>query len=229
MRSKLLIWIVSLSILVSAILVSLVSLIIDSRAQKSGFDFDPEISGWTVNEIPIGPTEFLEEVTKEILGFSYCKNFEYKNAAQCLEVFISFWDKGTVSEREVAGHVPEICYVRQGLALVDKRQILNEKYNLPMWQLEFSHPSKNLSVAYFHLSNDTVVNHDRAGSPKFASYLKRLFAGELSFKNRQLLVRFSFPCSSPSPESIAQDSNFESILNNILSSYYLSSDEASNR
>ena len=221
MRSKLPCLIVAFSVLLGSVAITAILALKNAGIPETRFNFEPILEGWEVKELPIGPNEFLEEVTEEILGFSYCRNFRFQRRSECFEVFLSFWGKGTASEREVAGHTPEICYTRQGLNLDRKTEISNRIIDIPMWLLEFSHRREGLSLVYFHLADDRVVKHGRSGSPEFGGYLKRLLSGELDFKKRQLLVRLTFPCSSLPAESVRDHPELERLIADILTAYQL--------
>ncbi len=221
MRSKLLCLVAAFSVLLASVAATAIFALKNAGIPETGFHYAPILEGWQVKELPIGPNEFLEEITEEILGFSYCRNFRFRRRSECFEVFLSFWEKGSVSEREVAGHTPEICYTRQGLNLDRKSEISNRTIDIPMWLLEFSHRGEALSLVYFHLADDRVVKHGRSGSPEFGSYLKRFLSGELNFKKRQLLVRLTFPCSSLPAESVRNHPDMERLLVDILTAYQL--------
>ncbi len=221
MRSKSLCLVVAVSVLLASVAVTAILALNHAGIPETGFSYEPILEGWEVKELPIGPNEFIEGVTEEILGFSYCRNFRFQRSLECFEVFLSFWVKGTVSEREVAGHTPEVCYTRQGLNLDRKSEISNWTIDIPMWLLEFSHRGEALSLVYFHLADDRVVKHGRSGSPEFGTYLKRLLSGELNFKKRQLLVRLTFPCSSLPAQSVRNHPEMERLLADILTAYQL--------
>lgn len=219
MKSKLPCLVVAFSVLLASVALTAILALKNAGIPETGFHYEPILEGWEVEELPIGPNEFLEEITKEILGFSYCRNFRFQRRSECFDVFLSFWEKGSVSEREVAGHTPEICYTRQGLNLDRKSEISNGTFGIPMWLLEFSHGGEALSLVYFHLADDRVVKHGRSGSPEFRVYLKRLLSGELDFKKRQLLVRLTFPCSSLPAESVGNHPELERLIADILRAY----------
>ena len=219
MRAKLFCLVAAFSVLLASVAVTAILALKNAGIPETGFNYEPILEGWEVKELPIGPNEFLEEVTEEILGFSYCRNFRFQRRSECFEVFLAFWGKGNISEREVAGHTPEICYTRQGLNLDRKSEISNRTIDIPMWLLEFSHRGESLSLVYFHLADNRVVKHGRSGSPEFSTYLKRLLSGELNFKKRQLLVRLTFPCSSMPSESVRNHPEMERLIADILRAY----------
>ena len=219
MRSNPFCLVAAFSVLLASVAVTAILALKNAGIPETGFNYEPNLEGWEVKELPIGPNELLEEVTEAILGFSYCRNFRFQRRSECFEVFLAFWEKGNVSEREVAGHTPEICYTRQGLNLDRKSEISNRTIDIPMWLLEFSHLGETLSLVYFHLADNRVVRHGRSGSPEFSTYLRRLLSGELSFKKRQLLVRLTFPCSSMPAECIRNHPEMEKLIADILTAY----------
>lgn len=215
---RILVAVVSASLVSLGIYIYIFSSTTGTLASKD-FNYIPRAEGWEIEEIPIGPTELVERVTAEILGFSYCKNYLFSKGPYCFELFVVFWKEGMSSEREVAGHVPEICYVNQGWKLMQKNEISPVDYGLPMWKLDFEFIGEKSEVIYFHYSGDSIVNHNRDGSPTFISYIRRMFSGELNFKKRQLLVRMSFPCRSFPSSKIDSDPDLQRVVKGVISEY----------
>ena len=72
------------------------------------------LPGWRMKEIPLGPNEFLQQQSAEILR---CDEFvfrEFFRGDATLAVFSTYWGPGKMPARLVALHTPDRCWTENG-------------------------------------------------------------------------------------------------------------------
>jgi hypothetical protein len=74
----------------------------------------PVPAGWTVREVPLGRTEFLQGEVERILNYDDVLYREYRRGDRGFEVYVAYWGAGKMPTRLVASHTPDRCWTENG-------------------------------------------------------------------------------------------------------------------
>ncbi|AOS45900.1 hypothetical protein Verru16b_02991 [Lacunisphaera limnophila] len=80
-----------------------------------------EIPGWTVEYLPIADTPEMKAKVSELLNYDDALFAVYTKGPERLSVYIAYWAPGKMSHRLVAGHTPDVCWVRAGWDIVEAK------------------------------------------------------------------------------------------------------------
>jgi hypothetical protein len=70
--------------------------------------------GWIARDLPLGPTEFLEEVVQRTLRTDDFLNREYRRGRTSFGVYAAYWGSGKMPTHLVASHTPDRCWTENG-------------------------------------------------------------------------------------------------------------------
>lgn len=73
-----------------------------------------EIAGWERLEEAIAATPEMQRVVREILNFDEAVYLSYWKGGERVSVYLAHWRPGSMSQRDVAGHTPDVCWVNAG-------------------------------------------------------------------------------------------------------------------
>jgi len=95
--------------------------------------------GWTVEYKPIADTPEMKAKVDELLNYDDAVYAVYSKGLQRISVYIAYWTPGKMSQRLVAAHTPDVCWVGAGWRIVEARSgegvVKPENGNLkPEWQ-----------------------------------------------------------------------------------------------
>jgi hypothetical protein len=77
-----------------------------------------ELAGWTTVDLPIADTAEMQRAVGELLNFDDALLRSYRRGGQQFDVYAAYWRPGKMSERLVAGHSPDVCWVAAGWSLM---------------------------------------------------------------------------------------------------------------
>jgi hypothetical protein len=78
------------------------------------------VAGWTIVDEPIAQTAEMQRAVGELLNFDDALLRSYQRGALRFEVYAAYWKPGKMSERLVAGHTPDVCWVAAGWTPVSR-------------------------------------------------------------------------------------------------------------
>ena len=73
-----------------------------------------EVAGWTVEEQAIAETAEMKRAVGELLNFDDAILLSYRRGGRQFDVYAAYWKPGKMSQRLVAGHTPDVCWVGAG-------------------------------------------------------------------------------------------------------------------
>ena len=79
-----------------------------------------EIAGWTAIDQPIADTAEMQRAVGELLNYDDAILRSYRRGGQQFDVYAAYWRPGKMSERLVAGHSPDVCWVAAGWSMIAK-------------------------------------------------------------------------------------------------------------
>ena len=124
-----------------------------------------ELAGWSVTDVPLGPTETGADVVVGMLQFDDYVFRRYSRSAEYFGIYIAYWGPEKMAVGEVAKHTPDVCWVQNGMKRlqaenqvglsVGQARLLNAEVRL------FSAGQSNIHVAYWHIVNGRVLDHSQ--------------------------------------------------------------------
>lgn len=94
--------------------------------------------GWSARDLPLGPTEFVEEVVQQTLRTDDILNREYRRGRVAFGVYAAYWGSGSMPTQLVASHTPDRCWTENGWSCKEMR--FNEVYSAggsPLWPAQW--------------------------------------------------------------------------------------------
>lgn len=159
-------------------------------------------AGWTVNEYPLGATEFMEKVVEKKLQFDDALFRVYRQGSTEFGLYIAYWSPGRKSLREVDTHTPDTCWVNNGWRMEDRSSgfcgfASGTKVAAGQYR-RFSANGEIQYVAFWHMLGGDSIDIQYRGLPT-PSYLWKLALGDgPSIRSEQYFIRLS--CSRPLDE-----------------------------
>lgn len=80
-----------------------------------------EVPGWTVQYLPIADTPEMQAKVNELLNYDDAVYAVYTKGTERISIYIAYWMPGKMSERLIAAHTPDVCWVGQGWKIVEAK------------------------------------------------------------------------------------------------------------
>lgn len=170
--------------------------------------------GWERKYQPLAETEELRAVIKYLLNHSDSIYARYTyNKYDRIDLYIGYWAPGQMSQRLVAGHVPDVCWVASGWECL-ATSVGNDLHLVPSiyWRPQERIMRKNNHdelVYFWHIVDGKPVYYP-FGGPKWHAMFTDLFLYKFNLRPEQLFIRISMP--------LPVDKNTTDMLDKILSS-----------
>jgi len=161
-------------------------------SEKLPVDFE----GWTVENRPIAATEGMQEHVEGVLNFSDFVYRVYKRGGTEISVYVAYWEPRKMPVRQVQAHTPDICWVRNGWTIKEKKFDVDfEVAGQPLFPAEvraLDYNGQTQYVAYWHVLGDKIyVNRTRPGEWDRWDPFKTLFRFGLHQQKEQFFVRIN--------------------------------------
>ena len=78
-------------------------------------------AGWSARDLPLGPTEYVQEVVERTLRTDDILNREYRRGRETFGVYVAYWGPGKMPTRLVASHTPDRCWTENGWSCEEMR------------------------------------------------------------------------------------------------------------
>ncbi|MCC6142622.1 MAG: exosortase-associated EpsI family protein [Candidatus Hydrogenedentes bacterium] len=154
--------------------------------------FPHNMVGWTSRDLPLGPTEFAVEISKQILGFDDYINREYSNGPVTAGVYIAYWQPGKITARMVRGHIPDNCWVAAGWQMTipaDPHFQLTPKLGLE--RRSFMAAGQTQDVAYVQIVDGEVHSFSKTKATGLFDDLMHYWDWDSAGKKDQYFIRIS--------------------------------------
>jgi hypothetical protein len=79
------------------------------------------VPGWTSQEVPLGPTEFLANEVEKVLNYDEVLNRDFSRGNVRFGVYVAYWGAGKMPVRLVASHTPDRCWTENGMHCIDMK------------------------------------------------------------------------------------------------------------
>lgn len=113
------------------------------------------VAGWEVRDVKLGSTDAMERRVAETLRFDAYEHRVYRKGSRFFSIYAGYWGPRRIPTREIAGHTPDICWIGNGMELLEhrnKREVsLGGVRYVPAEWRRFRHPEGQTAEVCFWL------------------------------------------------------------------------------
>lgn len=155
-----------------------------------------QVSGWKSQDLPLGPTESIEDAALKRLNFSDHVYRAYTRGNDRVSVYIAYWKPLQMPVRQVGSHTPDVCWVQNGWECTElERDVFLTLGSTPLKSTEkraYSINGNEEYVLYWHLINGQVYKaNNQLGMWDRWNMLYDHFRFGLNQKPEQYFIRIS--------------------------------------
>jgi hypothetical protein len=172
------------------------------------------IMGLNSIEKEIGPSESLSAHAIEVLGMTWYDVRELNLNGHKFSVYVAFWRPKTVNFFEVAQHVPDQCWVANGMLLVEKSKLGQTLNGAPLPGVnarKFGVSDTFLNTWFWHAVGEDFVDYSMYGSNRTSGFLVSNLPFFFKYKP-QVLLRID---STESWDQLTADPQCKEILSKL--------------
>jgi hypothetical protein len=173
--------------------------------------------GWTVIDQPIADTAEMQKAVGELLNYDDAILRSYRRGGQQFDVYAAYWRPGKMSERLVAGHSPDVCWVAAGWSMIAKESPATP-LALGTWapsagQYRVFRDARGAMrwVVFWHVAGGRRVDYGQ-GVPPWWTVFSDLAARGFNQRSSQYFVRVS---ANVPWEELNGDEGFRRVLGDI--------------
>lgn len=154
--------------------------------------FPKTLGNWVVSDLPLGETEWLKSVTKEMLRFDDYVYRAFRHGDLEFTIYVAYWRRNSMPAQLVAQHTPDACWPQQGWRCINSGGDTSIAGSLqPLNYRVFNQGENNnpVYVAFWHLADGKIQGslEDEGHWQWWRDSLTRAAAGS----PRQFFVRVS--------------------------------------
>ncbi|MCX6953074.1 MAG: exosortase-associated EpsI family protein [Verrucomicrobia bacterium] len=179
-----------------------ISLAVYGASQTLGGSFHGKVinllpsapAGWARSEKIIAETPEIKQAVAELLNYKDAVLVDYTQGRRRVSVYIAYWEPGRMSQRLVAGHTPDVCWVANGWKketaahLRPPSQIAVER--LMAQDRVFTFGEQTEYVWYWHIVGNQVRPPSDGHKP-WHQWFSDLLSYGLNQRQEQFFVRIS--------------------------------------
>ncbi len=177
------------------------------------------LPGWSVKELPIGPTEMDRTTISELLRYDDVVFRQYESARGKFCLYAAYWAPQTISPNLIGGHTPDRCWVGSGwtceAASFSWESKVGDQVLFPAQHRTFRDGRGRVEqVIYWHLVGGTPFDGDYRidGSRSILAYWKAILYHHSGGNTEQYFIRLN---SERSFEEIWDDPGFRSLMESL--------------
>ncbi len=151
---------------------------------------------WKVAERAIAETPEMQRAVAELLNFEQGVYREFENGSVRVSIYLTYWSPGRMSQRAIAGHTPDICWVAVGWQnLLDDARGVNFEVPvdgviaLELRAFRMGHVTEY--VAYGHYVGGEPVLYENGQGPAWHAFVQDLVRRGFSQRGEQFFIRIS--------------------------------------
>jgi hypothetical protein len=176
-------------------------------------------SHWVVEDRLVADTPEMKKAVGELLNFDESLLRTYRKGAKQFDVYVAYWRPGKMSERLVAGHTPDVCWVAGGWTMMSRQapsaDVVTSAEFSPAGQYRlFNDPgSVRRWVVFWHRAGGKLINyHSESGVPPWWTVFNDLITQGFKPRTSQYFVRVS----SDTPwEDLAKEPEFREVMRSL--------------
>jgi len=180
-----------------------------------------EVAGWAVAYHPVAETAELQKATAEMLNYDDAVYAIYTRGEMRISVYAAYWSPGKMSNRLIAGHTPDVCWVGSGwvplkaetgsrsVQIGDFHHETRERHEngnsgaearldkaatapvLPMEHRVFQLGEQTEYVVFCQVVGGRALSYGTGGLPPWYGFLSDLWARGLRQREEQFFLRIS--------------------------------------
>jgi hypothetical protein len=171
------------------------------------------MSGWHSDDRP--PAESDAEIArvKRLLNYDETLLRFYRKGERQFSLYVSYWRPGKMPAREIAFHIPDVCWVfsgwKQHVADYHYRHEFEGRWLAPAQYREFDAPNERQHVLYWHILSGQAVDFGSDGAPSQQTTLEAVLHHGLNQKGEQYFIRIA---SRSTLDDLWNDEGFQEIM-----------------
>ena len=151
--------------------------------------------GWTMVKKAIADTPEMKAAVDELLNYDDGVFVDYTNGTDRLSVYIAYWTPGRMSQRLVASHTPDVCWVGNGWKKESSETVTGLTAGgeaLPPAEGRlFTINGSGEYVWFWHLVGGDAKSYATGNVPPWYAPLSDLVAKGLNQREEQFFIRLS--------------------------------------
>jgi hypothetical protein len=175
-----------------------------------------EFNGVSVQDLPLGPNEYVDGVAKEKMDYDDVIYRSYTTPHGSFSVYIGYWARGKRSPSHIAAHTPDRCWTLAGMTCLESKadyQVKGADSGLAQghWRRFRTQGAGEIETVFWHVVGDGFYDYGRR-LHDYTPPMKRVSAviSELfSRKNDQYFIRIS---SEKSLDDFSRDPAFIAVM-----------------
>jgi len=154
-----------------------------------------EVPDWDVSYAPIADTPEIKAKIDELLNYDQGVFAIYRRGDFRVSVYLAYWRPGKMPVRAIAGHTPDVCWIKSGWECVER----NEYVHLIVGGRSTGHTEHGIyaingqaeHVAFWHVAGGEIISyHTKSRPPWYAAITEFLHWGR-AIKQEQFFLRIS--------------------------------------
>ena len=151
--------------------------------------------GWTMVKKAIADTPEMKAAVDELLNYDDGVFVDYTNGTDRLSVYIAYWTPGRMSQRLVASHTPDVCWVGNGWqneksSVVDGLRAAG-RVVAPAESRRFSINGTTEYVWFWHTVGGETKSYSTGSVPPWYAPLTDMLRKGLNQREEQFFIRVS--------------------------------------
>lgn len=154
-----------------------------------------ELSGWVRTEEQIASSPEMKRMVNELLNYDDASFVNYIRGAERVSIYIAYWRPGRMSQRLVAGHTPDVCWVGIGWEARERKSRVvlvpreGDALQPAEWR-EMRLGSVSEHVLYWHLVGGQSRDLSVPIAPWYSFFFEVLSKG-MNQRDEQFFIRIS--------------------------------------
>ena len=177
--------------------------------------FPDRATQWEMTDQPIAETPEMAKAVGELLNFDDAFFRIYRKGTQRFDVYAAYWRSGKMSERAVAGHTPDVCWVAAGWTKTSQDSPRPDVVAFAGFPSQgqyrvFKDPrGVSQTVVFWHKAGTRFVAYESEGGvPRWWTVFTDLATYGRRSQGRQYFVRIS---ANVPWEELARDPDFRAV------------------
>ncbi len=168
---------------------------------------------WIAEDLPIAETEEMKRAVGELLNFDDAVFRSYRKGGWQFDVYAAYWRPGKMSERLVAGHSPDVCWVAAGWKPLPREAPADQNWAASgaQYRIFGDNAGRPRHVVFWHVSGGESVDYG-GGVPPWWTIFSDLKKHGFNQRRSQYFVRVS---SNVAWDELATDAGFLDVMSSV--------------
>ncbi|MGF1530001.1 MAG: exosortase-associated EpsI family protein [Puniceicoccaceae bacterium] len=155
------------------------------------------IRGWSVEDVPLGPTENVANRSLQVLQFDDFVYRRFSRGQDFFEIYAAYWGPSKMPMQKVASHTPDRCWTEAGWKVTDLAhdvEILGKENPLkPAQWRSFDISGTRQYVFFWHVVGDRLYDYGEHFNafPHPMKWLRDAFKWNFGGSEEQYFIRIN--------------------------------------